>query len=148
MTTGEIVINKPGWEGTILNHLIVIKAKQPESGYLYDVITQCGVAETERRSCRCSYVTPHEVITSCRLPDKWCFAFISHCFMSDCKVSTFFHFISVWDDPFPAPTFYQHAVMSHYYTVAQTIKCAATMDGGRGRDGKGEIAEKGQWLCS
>ncbi len=62
-------------------------------------------AETEGRSRRCSYATPHEVITSYRLPDKGCFAFISHCFMIDCKISTFFHFVSVWDDPFPAPTF-------------------------------------------
>ncbi len=74
-------------------------AKQPVSGDLYDVITQCGIgipkAETEGGSCRCSYVIPHEVITSYILPDKGCFAFISYCFMSDCKVSTFFHFVSV-----------------------------------------------------
>ncbi len=67
-------------------------------------------AETEDRSHRCSDATPHEVITLYRLPDKGCFDFISHCFMSDCKVSTFFHFVSVWDDSFPAPTFYQHAL--------------------------------------
>ncbi len=59
-------------------------------------------AETEGRIHMCSYATPHEEITSYRLPDKGCFAFISHCFMSDCKISTFFHFVSVWDDPFPA----------------------------------------------
>ncbi len=47
-------------------------------------------AETEGRSRRCSYATPHEVITSYRLLDKGCFAFISHCLMSDCKDSTFF----------------------------------------------------------
>ncbi len=53
---------------------------------MYDVITQCGVAnehlkaETEGQSRRCSYATPHEVITSYRLPDKGCFVFISHCF--------------------------------------------------------------------
>ncbi len=62
-------------------------------------------AETEGRSRRCSYATPHKVITSYRLSDKGCFAFISHCFISDCKISTFFHFVSVWDDPFPAPAF-------------------------------------------
>ncbi len=70
--------------------------------------------------------------------------------MSDCKVSTFFHFVSVWDDPFPAPTFYRCAitiVMSHYSTAAQTINSmrVATMGGGMET---GEIAEKGHWLSS
>ncbi len=34
-----------------------VKAKQHESGDLYDVTTQ---AETEVRNRRCSYATPHE----------------------------------------------------------------------------------------
>ncbi len=39
-----------------------VKAKSPESGDLYDVITECGVVgtcipETKGRSCRCSYTT-------------------------------------------------------------------------------------------
>ncbi len=37
-------------------------------------------AETEGRSCSCSYATQHKVITAYRLPDKGCLAFISHCF--------------------------------------------------------------------
>ncbi len=52
-------------------------------------------AGIEGQSHKCSYATPYEVITSYRLPDKGCFAFISHCFISDCKVSTFFHFVNV-----------------------------------------------------
>ncbi len=65
-------------------------------------------AETEGRSHRCSYATPHEVITSYRLPDKGCLAFISHCFLwAIAKLAHFFHFVSVWDNPFPAPTFYR-----------------------------------------
>ncbi len=63
--------------------------------------------ETKGRSHRCCYATPHELITSYRLPNKKYFAFISHCFMSDCKVGTCIHFVSVWDEPFPAPTFYR-----------------------------------------
>ncbi len=63
-------------------------------------------AETEGRSRRCSYATPQEVISSCRLSDKGRFAFISHCFKNDCKVSAFFHFVSVRGNPFSAPTFY------------------------------------------
>ncbi len=41
------------------------KAKQPESGDMYDVWSGVGIpkAETKGRSCRCSYATPHEVIT-------------------------------------------------------------------------------------
>ncbi len=111
-------------------------------------------AETEGWRHRCSYATPHEVITPNRLPDKGCFAFISHCFMSDCKVSTFFHFVSVWDDPFLAPTFYWCALwlLWHHTTPLTTNSmCVATMDwGGGGLKGmeKGEIAEKGHWLSS
>ncbi len=61
------------------------KAKPPESGDLYDVIrVWSGVgtpkAYTKGQSRRCSYATPHEVVTSYKLPDKGCFAFISHCF--------------------------------------------------------------------
>ncbi len=43
--------------------------------------------------------------------------------MSDCKVSTFSHFISVWDDPFPAPTFYQHTLwLLWYHTTSLQYK--------------------------
>ncbi len=37
-------------------------------------------AETKVGSGRCSYTIPHKMITSCRLPDKGCFAFIFYCF--------------------------------------------------------------------
>ncbi len=48
-------------------------SKPPESGDLYDVITECGVtskAETEGQTRMCFYATLHKVITSYRLPDK------------------------------------------------------------------------------
>ncbi len=37
-------------------------------------------ADLEGRSHMCSYATPHDVITSYRLPDKCCLVFISYCF--------------------------------------------------------------------
>ncbi len=36
--------------------------------------------------------------------------------LSGCKVSTFFHFVSFSDDPFPAPTFY-------WCALATVLKC-------------------------
>ncbi len=66
--------------------------------------------------------------------------------MSDCKVSTFVHFVSVSDDTFPAPTCYQCAHCD--YCDVTLLHCStnnsmhiATMDGGRGIE-RGEIAEK------
>ncbi len=126
------------------------KAKQLESSYLlwwcyHTVWSGIGIrkAETEGQSCRCSYATPHEMITSSRLPDKGCLAFISHYFMSDCKISTFFHFVSVWDDPFLATTLYQCVVWLLWrhtipLTAAQTVQCGVME--------RGEIDEKGHWL--
>ncbi len=80
-----------------IHYFCNIRAEHLESGDLYDHPVWSGVgipkAETEGRSHRCFYATPHTVITSYRLPDKGCFAFTSHCFMQYCKVSIFFvHF--------------------------------------------------------
>ncbi len=72
--------------------------------------------------------------------------------MIDCKVSTCFHFVSVWDDHLSSPYILSvHAVtivMSHYSTVAQTIQCTELQwMVGRGME-RGEINEKGHWLSS
>ncbi len=92
-------------------------------------------AETDDRSHRSSYATPHEVITSYRLPDKGYFAFIYHCFINDCKVSTFSHFVNVWNDPIPAPTFYQWVMwlLWHHISPLQHNCCnaPAKMNSGR-----------------
>ncbi len=70
-----------------------LKAKPPESGDLYDhgVWSWVGTpkAENEGQSYRCSYATPHKVITSYRLPNKGCFAFISHCFKCQVGIKLF-----------------------------------------------------------
>ncbi len=59
------------------------KAKPPESGDLYDVITNCGEAQEHvwlRPKVEAAGVRIPLVITSYRLPDSGGFAFISHCF--------------------------------------------------------------------
>ncbi len=84
-------------------------------------------AETKGRSHRCPYTTPHEVITSYRLPDKGCFAFISHCFMSDCKICTFCLTLLMFEmtlfQPLHLSVRAVTIVTSHYSTAAQTIQC-------------------------
>ncbi len=78
-------------------------------------------AETKGRSRRCSYATPHEVITSYRCPDKECFAFISHCFMSDCKISTLWQCLR-WplSSPYILSVRAVTIVTSHYSTHCST----------------------------
>ncbi len=83
-------------------------------------------AEPRGRSHSCCNVTPHEVIISYRLPDKECFAFISECFMNNCKISIFF----AWDDPFPAICDYCDITLIHC-SKNKSMR-VTTMDGWRG----------------
>ncbi len=53
-------------------------------------------AETEGPCHMCSYATPHEVIPSYRLPDKSCFAFISHCFKYQVDTKLFISLLQIF----------------------------------------------------
>ncbi len=51
--------------------------------------------------------------------------------LSGCKVSTFFHFVSVSDDPFPAPSFYWRALWPlwrHTTSIAAQSFCILFMN--------------------
>ncbi len=81
------VITGDRWYILKQHHLsLVICMMLSKCGMIYDhlrlrlKVEATGVptpkAETEGRSHRCSYATPHKVITTYGLPDKGCFAFI------------------------------------------------------------------------
>ncbi len=92
--------------------------------------------ETKGRSRRGSYATPHELITSYRLPYKGSF-------MS--------HFVSVCDDPFPALTFYWHALwLLWHHTIPPQHKQfnAPSYNGWWEGDRMGWDSWKGHWLIS
>ncbi len=84
------------------------------------------MAETKVKAAGVPMSLHTEVIISYRLPGKGCFAFISHCFMSNCKISTFFT-LSVFEmtpfQPLHLSVLAETIVTSHYSTAAQTIQC-------------------------
>ncbi len=94
-------------------------------------------AETESRSRRCPYTTPHEVITSYRIPDRMFCFYIPLFLWVIAKLAHLFT-LSVFE-----MTIFQHQRMCCDYCDVTLLHCSrnksmhvATMDGGRG-DGKG-----------
>ncbi len=55
-------------------------------------------AETEGQSHRCSYATSHKVITSYRLPNNSCFAFISTVLCIKLIQSSFYHYCKCFEN--------------------------------------------------
>ncbi len=97
--------------------------------------------ETEGRSHRCSYATPYEVITSYRLPDKGCFAFISQSVMIVCKVRTFLFGMAPFQPLILSACDYCNVTLLNCST--NKSKHITTMDGVRGETERGEIDENG-----